>query len=237
MKAVTYLFGAGASANCLPLVKNFHEEMVKLVEILKAPEYELSTTDYFIPYSDKPKNEVKLDFIVNMEWLIKECKNHASIDTYAKKLYIRSQSDDLLRLKATLSVFFVLLQSLKGYDKRYDTFFASILKMNALLLPENIRILSWNYDFQFEKAFAEYSDDDNFGNVNSYLNIKSKFTRLHQVENSGFCILKINGTPNLYKEHPETTIQYTRRINSAFNNETLEIALKNYTLQLFNNSG
>ena len=77
-------------------------------------------------------------------------------------------------------------------DMRYDAFFASILNEDSFKLPENIRILSWNYDYQFEKAFSEFSSEHDLGKNQQLLNVVSKFST--EDVPSGFTIIKINGT-------------------------------------------
>jgi hypothetical protein len=124
--------------------------------------------------------------------------NHASIDTFAKKLYLgnkRQDDHDLKKLKICLSIFFIMEQYLKKPDSRYDTFYASLL--NALHdFPSNIRILSWNYDYQFELAYAEYSGDPRISANNSHLSILQKFTRKYSPNN--FCIIKLNGSTEFH---------------------------------------
>jgi len=108
------------------------------------------------------RHEAKL--LQCVEWLIDETEKHASIDTYAKKLIIRGDGQKLLELKATLSVFFVIEQSRRVVDPRYDSFIASIIKYmppGPATFPNNLKILTWNYDMQLEKAFYEYCLDEN----------------------------------------------------------------------------
>jgi len=53
-------------------------------------------------------------------------------------------------------MFFIFEQTRIPADMRYDTFYASTLKVETdskktqLNLPENIQVISWNYDYQFE---------------------------------------------------------------------------------------
>ncbi|MGH2565345.1 MAG: hypothetical protein ACRDE5_12570, partial [Ginsengibacter sp.] len=162
------------------------------------------------------------------------CRNHASIDTYAKKLFIKKKYEMLKKLKVTLSVFFVFTQCLNNYDKRYDTFFASILNRNSFTLPKNIKIISWNYDFQIERAYAEYTDDYRVDSTDSSLNIQSKFSGHNFVED-GFCICKINGTANIVQPSFSSSFQYTEALNSTLDIKSIESALRNYAFLLFSN--
>ncbi len=92
-------------------------------------------------------------------------KKHATVDTLARKFWILNNSvatHDLLRLKAVLVCFFLYETSRFPSDKRYDSFFASILGRSGPgkpLFPESISILSWNYDLLLEKSYYEFSAD------------------------------------------------------------------------------
>jgi hypothetical protein len=230
MKNVTYLVGAGASANCLPLVKDFDIRMEQLIHLFQEEQYQISAVDSFKDFNSKTKKEIQEDFINNLQWLIIECKNHASIDTYAKKLFLKGETVKLKTLKVTLSVFLVFAQCLNNYDKRYDTFFASILQ-NLYSLPRNIKIISWNYDLQIERAYGEFKDHYSLEQNNPWLNIKSKFLKRNYVNDDGFCVCKLNGSATII-ESENFNYPYTE-INSVFDRQTIEKALYKYALLLF----
>src|SRR5688500_11353760 len=111
MKHITYLFGAGASCGVLPLNKDIPARLFKLIEELKK-----------IRYTYGEDNQLKENLITDLQWLYTESDNHASVDTFAKKLYIKQQWQELKRLRLALSVFFVCEQLRKIPDKRYDSF-------------------------------------------------------------------------------------------------------------------
>lgn len=171
MANFTYLFGAGASANAIPVVNGLIDGLRRHREwILECQETTQSTEDAYLEALDE---------------VIKAAENHASIDTYAKKLYLQQQSDKLNALKSVLSVYFLCEQATDSFDKRYDTFWASILN-EGHNFPENIRIVSWNYDMQFENAFQAYLDPERLRTV-------SRYTDTPNWQQS-FCILKLNDT-------------------------------------------
>lgn len=144
-----YLLGAGASCNAVPMVKQIPEAMRAFVNRLD----EWHT-----------KTAVDVDPLRSATFeLIEQVERHASIDTYANKLYIKMDQKRLRQLKAVTSCFFVHEQALKPADYRYDSFLASVIKtdfMNPIALPDNLRIVTWNYDTQLEKTFYEFCDDD-----------------------------------------------------------------------------
>lgn len=99
--------------------------------------------------------------IADIEEVYKANKEHATIDTYAKKLYLTKRTNELKRLKNVLTAFFVWAQLESKADQRYDTFLANILQNETLSIPNGISVISWNYDSQFELAYRNYSQNGN----------------------------------------------------------------------------
>ena len=94
--------------------------------------------------------------------MIQGIKDHATIDTYARKLYLTKRYRDLERLKSLLCAFFLWEQLEHRPDGRYDTFLANVLDNQTLNIPEEISIISWNYDSQIELAFSSYNQNIRF---------------------------------------------------------------------------
>jgi hypothetical protein len=68
----------------------------------------------------------------------------------------------LRKLKATLSAYLIAEQAQSNVDLRYDSFLASVLEFDdnmSIRLPQKLRILTWNYDTQLEKAFYGFCGD------------------------------------------------------------------------------
>lgn len=139
-----------------------------------------------------PKGEPLGDLYLEILKLSYFARKHQSIDTFAKKLHLTKQNDDLKSFKATLSVCFDIWHYTKPPDKRYDSFLASLLeedKQERLLLPKNVKVVSWNYDREFEFAHSNYvglSDYTNFYPYAEYTNDKS----LVRITN----LIKLNGS-------------------------------------------
>ena len=151
-----YFLGAGASAESMPLVANFADSLGEFRKYLKATTMDENDFEKIDGVS------VKEHLIDKIVWLIENQKYHASIDTYAKKLFFKNDRNDLKVLKSVLSCFFVGMQSIKPVDYRYDSFFASIIKKDGIYdfkIPENIKFLSWNYDTQIEKAYYGFCEN------------------------------------------------------------------------------
>ncbi|MEI2693874.1 MAG: hypothetical protein V9E90_02265 [Saprospiraceae bacterium] len=211
MENVTYLFGAGASANAIPTVRYFNarlEMLIKLFDSLKYPNIDTITG---LDYEHLEVVNDKLKTIYN------NIKSHYSIDTFAKKLYLKDSSNpDYLDLKHIINFVIALEQindknklfhrishknykvldhltqnekdtliSLNKYylDHRYDVFLSSIFK-DKLIWPENIKVLTYNYDNQFEKAYGYYADY-----YSAYKDLKIYLPKYTKTPN----IIKLNG--------------------------------------------
>ena len=139
----TYLIGAGASAQTIPVINKFGDELKKFAIYINSINI---TEDYYhdsFRVDSKP-SEIKARFVKDIEWLAKECNQHSSVDTFARKLFLSNRSNELIKLKAIVSEFLLTKQNQNGIDKRYDAFFAALLDKsdNRLILPKNIKILS-----------------------------------------------------------------------------------------------
>jgi hypothetical protein len=131
---------------------------------------------------EKLKVEEK-ELLDAVEWLIANAEKHASVDTFAKKLFFLHDLNGLRKLKAVLSSFLVFEQARQNVDKRYDSFLASVLNVNSndeVVIPENLKILTWNYDTQWEKAFFGFCKDKT--RVIKYITFGDKLNRLN-----GYC--------------------------------------------------
>jgi len=135
------------------------------------------------------------------------------VDTLAKKFYLKG-GEGLNRLKRALVSYFYFEQFSriagdKNYndllDKRYDNLIASIANRNVkgdIELKGKVKILSWNYDLQVEKALLRYVDlpiefakqeFQIFPNSQTFDNFKEEKFDINK-----FAVFKING--NAYLE-------------------------------------
>ena len=172
MSKTVYYLGAGASfgkrdeskniLEGLPIVSElsrefdaFHQFISKIV----IPENEY--IDYWHLYKRRSSDVINerdrmLEDIDELKVMIKE---HATIDTYARKLYLTGKSKQFTKLKDVLCAFFFWEQFQNKLDNRYDTFLANVLEARTLSLPNDISIISWNYDSQIESAYWAYNQD------------------------------------------------------------------------------
>ncbi|HLF63940.1 MAG TPA: hypothetical protein VI603_09310 [Saprospiraceae bacterium] len=229
MANVTYLLGAGASANALPVVTTMERRMVIFLEWLV-------------------RNGIIPDARISaLEKLLKSIAGHLSIDTYAKKLFLTENHQQLNRLRRFLSAYLILEQSdeilqystwyLGGkppgnkdsfsemgvqLDLRYDAFMAALLEKskNELILPKNVRIISWNYDHQIENAYLGFCESYDISNAQRCLNMFPNPGELDALPSEQYGIVRLNGCGVLEMTQHEKMYQI-RAINE-FNGLTKE---------------
>jgi hypothetical protein len=147
------------------------------------------------------------DLEENLAWLQEASRGHATVDTFAKKLFLTQREDDYNRLKRTLSAYFMLEQLLVKVDKRYDAFLAAILGNDAKDLPQNIRILSWNYDIQLELSYSEYLQKNDLNEIEKSLLLFNKTIDINRYQlGNGFRIIKLNGSALMFDSVSRTII-------------------------------
>jgi hypothetical protein len=230
MHKITYLFGAGASINALPTVNTIPDRIKSLIEHLQTEDLKLDDNSTYedLELTDKNKKSKRAyqnEMIESLIWMLTESKNHASIDTFAKKLYIKENYLDFEKLKVAMSVFFIFEQALNKPDFRYDSFFASLID-SLSSFPDNVRILSWNYDYQFELSFSEYTDNVNIDYNQRALRVNSKFGFLGI--NLGFGIYKLNGTTAFYTREGRDGYLYTNNLKLPVDKTFVDKITRNY---------
>jgi hypothetical protein len=102
MGSFMYLLGAGASRNALPIVAEFEGSVRTLIQ-----DYQTSMKQYPVVEEDlgpamyEQFRATQDKILMDLSWLADKSsiKVNASIDTYAKKLYLRRMEPELQRLK------------------------------------------------------------------------------------------------------------------------------------------
>ena len=228
MLKVTYYFGAGSSIGALPIVNQIPDRMRDMIDLLELEEYQLSDEEKYTDLKiDCSKHDIQLKLIEDLKWLVEKSANHASIDTFAKKLFIKDQIDDLKKLKVVFSIYLILEQIKNKANPRYDSFFASILSNDYYSFPSNIRVLSWNYDFQFEKAFSEYTGDLEVSRNQDVLNIITKYS-YDVPQNNRFGIIKLNGTSNILGDRGFRQYSYFQKLEDNITLDLIDKVIRNY---------
>lgn len=190
MAKITYLLGAGASfgertedgniVRGVPIVSEFRKAISRLNTLLGGNNRDASDLRKMRLYDE-------------LKWLGDNCDSYPTIDTYAKMLFVTKRSEEYERIKRTLTLFLLLHQINTPRDLRYDGFIASLLDQNGNF--PNIDILTWNYDSQFEIAYADYSKRGKYiSDLWNELNVINKTVETGKAYGTGFSITKLNGT-------------------------------------------
>lgn len=216
MDKVTYLIGAGASAQAIPVINTFNQGLRKFEKALRTTD--VSRSGDFLNHKNSLAQEIQaLHHVLGVQEDGDDGKKrerllHSSIDTYAKKLFILEQDNPpthlehsrFERLKILMSLY-LTFEQLQYIDVRYESFFATILKDTSNVLPSNVRIVSWNYDSQVELAYHSFRQNESLEASSEMLNVISKFTLVNSSDHTHFALLKINGTAN-FKHGNESQI-------------------------------
>ncbi len=212
MKTITYFIGAGASFHSLPLIRTMGVRMQAFSSFLKHQRE-----------NGEIKKELIQPFIDELDKLITHEKESTSIDAYAKELTNSNKQMELHRLKMVLSSYFIFEQLIKPediifyekdgktkvsseiqemlstpIDRRYRTFWADYINGFDSVPASNIKIISWNYDMQFEFAFSRLK---NYSLELTQQEIQVFPAKLKTIDKKKFCLLKINGTAGLFREN------------------------------------
>lgn len=185
---ITYLLGAGASCDSLPLGTDLGTEIGKTSELIKNS-IELKYDQPGMPYPEEkrpwPRGPIGKNLIDAFKWIRNETIG-TTVDNFARILFIRQQNGnlsakrDLNKVKAVLACYFLLVQSRISTDKRYDEFFGKILETRAgIRLPKHLRFLSWNYDILPEKTY--FSCASNTERVRKEITESDSFIRLNGI--------------------------------------------------------
>jgi hypothetical protein len=102
-----YILGAGASCEAVPLVRDFPKSLADFAK-------QLSNCGSLFE-KDKPEvlanalYDWQQEFIKALKWLATEADQNGSVDTSAKKFFLKGDLQNLKKLKAVLSSFLMAL--------------------------------------------------------------------------------------------------------------------------------
>lgn len=218
MSKVTYLLGAGASYGQLvnnvrgtgvPIVCEFSDAIQQMLNNIK------NGADHTAKHNTAKRDLTEQqydDLIEDLSVLLTASQQSITLDHYAKQLLLLHESNaqygqdngDVYRhLKRLLSVFLLMVQYENGYDKRYEWFLSEIMDVNNTL-PE-LTVLSWNYDAQFELAYAQYAEKGRYIlQLWDAINVYNKTCNTNYNPDAPFALVKLNGTAFFLDHHRET---------------------------------
>ncbi len=217
---ITYLMGAGASADAIPPVDGMKESMMIMIKNLNQyippniHDQGFSTFPFKLQSEIKSIKQIVEDFI----WLLKEGEHHITFDTLAWRFYVTGDNISLNRLKRAHIVYFTIIQicslahpsiSSTLIDKRYDGLIAHISERNkeSFRLIGNVKVLTWNYDLQMELSLKRYVGQkiheikENFRIYPNHNSLELSTEDL--IIQSQFAMVKLNG--NAFFDNPSDT--------------------------------
>ncbi|WP_339814681.1 hypothetical protein [uncultured Imperialibacter sp.] len=222
MSKFTYLLGAGASIGSIPIISGFIDGLQDFAKFHK--EFSLESELYeskSLIVNDLAQSQK--EFVSKILDLCSRVNDHASIDTLAKKYYLRGDIPNLLELKTIINEFLIYRQLRFGLDKRYDAFFSAIISNNqkgGIELPDNINIISWNYDRQVEFSLGQFHEQTR---ETTDLNHIEKISKIAQVIPNAlnnfefnpdkFSLIKLNGSVGHYFDGTSDENMRTERFN------------------------
>lgn len=225
---ISYLFGAGASAQALPTIKKLPERIKFVREYInKQCLYEPDET--FSPtkeYTFK-KYEAKQYVLDLLDKLFLQSSSHSTVDTYAKKLNISGQSQEINELIFSLALYFNIEQKISGLDPRYDTFLVSILNSHSYSFPDNLKFLSWNYDLQMEAAHEKITNTGSL-DLTFYLFNSDR----NDFKKDKFTSVKLNGSSNILGQFRDSFPLVKNILSNTFVKEDLDFPLQYAFLHL-----
>ncbi len=169
---IFYLLGAGASVMqdkysnkaCLPLADDFVEKFDTLRFYSKdktSSKYPRNTENILTSINNKI---IKLKDAIDE--FLKEISKFGTIDEAMRYYYLNNNTSQFNEFKHTISTIFYIFENIEQFrDPRYKQFLMTLIEDKKFTLPENIKILSWNYDNQFEHACNEIQDNHNKANI------------------------------------------------------------------------
>jgi hypothetical protein len=167
---IFYLLGAGASVMqdkyskkaCLPLSNDFVEKIEKLMKLtIDVHEFPTKTKEILdkIDLNISGLNQSVKDFL-------EEISKFGTIDEAMRYYYLNDNKSQFEEFKHTISTIFYIFENIEQFrDPRYKQFLMTLIENKKFTLPKKIKILSWNYDNQFEHACNEIQDNSNKINI------------------------------------------------------------------------
>jgi hypothetical protein len=190
MNEITYIFGAGASYQAMPLVANFSQRFNVYLSFLN----DITSEKEFL--------EANNSFLLNVS-------EHLSFDTYFKKLFHQNEEHEIDKNKRIL-LYYLIFENLcpigiyRGYarqqclekkfrnDPRYDSMIASLLLplKGSRELFIKINLITWNYDLGLMTAIRNFL----FSGTDIPTLIKKYNTRINVFEfSSQLTLIHLNG--------------------------------------------
>jgi hypothetical protein len=172
---ILYFTGAGASYHSVPLIKGCKTKEGVVIrkdfgeyfkEITQSVDKYKQHSNGGLSFVQTQINDFFSRHKFRIEHICETVINYGTPDTYAKSLFIKSNSNssDYRNYKAVISLFFILWNikkdsSFSEVDKRYLSLLSVLISGNGsgnLLFNERVKFVTWNYDNEIERAIFKY---------------------------------------------------------------------------------
>ena len=248
-KELTYILGAGASYQSIPVVKSFSNRFSTFLLFLH---------NFYSESNDFNNGRGRIQYLKDYheigEALYRDFLNHQSFDTYFKKLFHTKQEDQIQLAKKFLHLYFIWEHSLQmeskpqlfnetifwkqsQIDRRYDAMIAGLLKpiMGKSEVFCRTNFISWNYDLNLISSIKNF-----FSPIETFGEFFKEITIQNNVWKIGDQITIMNGffyskhydsqkiiTDNIYKDIFGKKLIGTDYLTSSFidnDSETIRFA-------------
>jgi hypothetical protein len=190
MNKITYLIGAGASSETIPVIAEFADNIKYLSDAVEKLQGDFLAR---VPTTQRDFiSKAWRKFLDDCYLFERESRASNSVDTYASMLHHTQKESEFKRLKCIISAVIIYSTAMKGVSSRYSGFFANIVDGQDRF-KEDFRIISWNYDFLFELANSQFSERFNIKDNQELLHVNTP--ERPRIQTSGsFKLYKLNGT-------------------------------------------
>ena len=245
---ITYLFGAGASYNSVPIWNKQGETMLIVAQAIEDVfRRNLLDNNFKSLFS----NEILIRVVEKIRFYATKAEEFGTLDIYAKSLFLLEKQSELNDLKYHLSIYFDIwenflykesfLNEVKGIkytkiDKRYYSLLSVLLEKGEVnpQLNKKINFVSWNYDLQLERAYKSFmleSENNNLEDVNEnfkFFNSNNKENRIAHLNGfRGFFNYKDKIYPNVEKKGLNSIEDYL--LNIIDNNKQFSTGKVSYS--------
>lgn len=209
---ITYLTGAGASANSIPTVSTFFscDTSINFIEGLKIASKK---------HLGNRRSQIAIELIKEFE----SASRSSSPDTHASS--IRHFEERYVNFKSIIASIVLLSEFKSGLDRRYDNLFHALIDepKKLDLSSEKSAFITWNYDSQLETALSV--------RTNCSIHILKNKLYSESYSTDKISIIKLNSkalqADSIGSENSK--IQYNL---GGFNGDTIEQRFADYLVEL-----
>ena len=230
MNKITYILGAGASCNALPLNSNLIKQISNFLTIGRNHPMSEINQFYLKIFEDKFYPIIEL------------ASRESSIDTLAK---VKINSELYYSIKNLLWIYFSAVAGRGKLDKRYKNL---LIKLKAgssksFRINENFNFITWNYDLQLEEALSEI-DNESISNIPhkfySYpgIGFTSSNKLIGKINSEFYSIIHLNGCAGYYYNNSENkynTWYNCDLTNPMEYNDLLRLVIQNFYTNISEN--